>query len=108
MGVVLFWVSLSSVGINTYLKVDKKGKVSELSEMMLFDKEFHCLIHFLTNFLLFRPCNNIKPIIQTAYLYLKAKHHPTLNTATQSTLHIWGGGGFKNVSIYPYILKHQA
>jgi len=48
MGVVLFWVpSLSSVGINTYLKVkvDKEGKVSELSEMMLFDKEFHRLSH---------------------------------------------------------------
>ena len=151
----MFWVSsLSSVGINTYLKVDKEGKVSELSEMMLFDKEFDRLIHFLTNFVLFRPCTYVaslppcppkrlspvalaqqglcwavalsaatgaltlavfvwagykifwgKPFVMWAPMAMLAGSilhiglypqilHPTLNSATQSILHIWGGGGF--------------
>ena len=78
MGVVLFCAySLSLVGRNTHLKVNKDVKVSELPEMMPFDKEFDGSIHFLTNFIVFQCSDNIGPTVKTAYLYLRAKHHPT-------------------------------
>lgn len=50
----LIWVySLSLVGRNTYVKVNKEVKVYELSEMMPFNEKYDRLVYFLTNLILF-------------------------------------------------------
>ena len=74
----LIWVySLSLVGRNTYVKVNKEVMICELSEMMPFNKKSDRLVYFLTNLILFWPLDGIGPIIESAYLHLGAKHHPS-------------------------------
>ena len=146
----MFWVSsLSSVGINTYLKVDKEGKVEKDSAISFNDLLQSCLIRYVATCLAlllppFFPRKRLSPValaqqglrwavvlsvatgVSTLAVFVWAGYrifwgkpfvmwapmpmlagsilhigpypqilHPTLNSATQSILHIWGGGGFK-------------
>jgi len=64
-----------------FILLDKReyqdGTVGGLSEMVAFDKKFHGLIHFLTNFILFGPFCHVGPVVQTTHLHFRTKHHPT-------------------------------
>jgi len=56
--------------------VEKEGTVSPLPEMMrLLYKKYDSLASILTISTLSQPCKRKRPILWTAYLHIRAKHH---------------------------------